>query len=364
MSAAGVARFLFSDEPRLRRLLGYWAATGIIYLVCIALVQLQVRAGAVQAAHGNLLSWFGIAGVTLFFCVVRASSALGIKAWQLAMMQSMFAIVCGIGAYAVTGPVRGASLMVPLVVIVFCVFSLRPRQTLLLGAIAIAALGATMAAMVSRDPVAYPAHIEAMHFALAVLSIVAVTVLTAEMSKLRARLKRQKEELLAAVGTIRALATVDELTSLANRRYMNEVLDAEERRSGTAGACIALLDLDHFKQVNDRHGHAGGDLVLRAFAAAARAELRAADVLARWGGEEFLLMLPDTAQEEAMLVLERMARHVAELRLPALDPALAITFSAGLVERGVDEPFSDTISRADKAMYVAKTSGRNRIVRR
>ena len=96
--------------------------------------------------------------------------------------------------------------------------------------------------------------------------------------------------------TIRTLATMDELTSLANRRHMNEVLGAEERRKGMPSrrVCIALLDIDFFKNINDRYGHAGGDAVLRTFAAAARAELRANDVLARWGGEEFLLLLPDT----------------------------------------------------------------------
>jgi diguanylate cyclase (GGDEF)-like protein len=362
----GVTRLVLGTERGMRRLLSYWAATGLFYVVCIALLQFQIEAGNAHREAGRILSWLALGGVLVFYCMVRVSAVLNLKASMLAMMQSVFAITCSVAAYALTGPMRGSTLMPLLVVIVFCVFSLRPRQTLLLGALAIAALGATMVWMTRYDPAAYPARVEAMHFTLAALSIGAVTVLTAEMGKLRARLKRQKEELVAAVDTIRTLATVDELTSLANRRHMKDVLETAERRHCGAGAqvCIALLDIDHFKQVNDHYGHAGGDVVLRAFAVAARTDLRTADVFARWGGEEFLLMLPETGIEEALQVLERMAERVGQLRLPEIDPALRITFSGGVVVRGEDEPFSETISRADKAMYVAKTSGRNQVVSR
>jgi diguanylate cyclase (GGDEF)-like protein len=140
------------------------------------------------------------------------------------------------------------------------------------------------------------------------------------------------------------------------------LLGAEERCEHLRGqpVCIALLDIDFFKRVNDRYGHAGGDAVLRAFAGAARAGLRTGDVLARWGGEEFLLMLPDTALAEATLVLRRMAERIKAMRIAEFDRDLAITFSGGLVERGGGEPFAATILRADRARYVAKSSGRDR----
>jgi diguanylate cyclase (GGDEF)-like protein len=225
-------------------------------------------------------------------------------------------------------------------------------------------LGTAMLWLVARDPLHFQPQVEAVHFALAASSLLAVALLTGEMSKLRVRLKRQKEELLAAVATIRTLATIDELTALANRRHMNEVLGAEERREAAAAqpVCIALLDIDFFKRINDCHGHAGGDAVLRSFAGAARAELRAGDVLARWGGEEFLLMLPATGLAEATAVLRRMAARVGAMQIGEVDSGLTITFSAGLAERNGAEPFADTISRADRAMYIAKSSGRNKVV--
>ena len=359
-----LAGVLFSPDPRLRRLLRYWAGSGLFYMVSIGVLQLQVRAGSASAHGAFLLSWFGVAGVLFFFALVRVSFALRIAPWQLAVMQALFAIACNIGAYVVTGPIRGASLMILLVVMVFCTFSLRPRATLGLCATAIGALGLCMWWLSEHDPLHFPVHVERMHFAIISCSLVAVTLLTGEMSKLRSGLKQQKQELMAAMGKIRTLATVDELTSLANRRYMNEVLSAEERRHGVANQplCIALLDIDFFKSVNDRFGHDGGDSVLRTFAAAARAELRGADVLARWGGEEFLLMLPETEVAVALLVLRRMADRVRKISIAGLDMERDVTFSAGLVQRLGGEPFAETIARADRAMYQAKESGRNKVV--
>jgi diguanylate cyclase (GGDEF)-like protein len=353
---------MLSTDPRLHRLLSYWAGSGLLYLICIVVLQLQARSGGAWPQGVSVLSWFAGAGVLFFFALVRASHALRIAPWQLAVMQALFAFVCDIGAYIVTGPSRGAALMVVLVVMVFCTFSLRPRATLGLCASAIFAFGATMAFLAAADPLRFPPNVEGMHFAILSCSLVAVTLLSGEMSRLRSSLKQQKQELMAAVGTIRTLATIDELTSLANRRHMNEVLSAAERRQATPDQpmCIALIDIDFFKNVNDLFGHDGGDNVLRTFADAARAELRAADVLARWGGEEFLLMLPETDAAVAQLVLHRMAERVRAIRIAGMERA--VTFSAGLVQRRGGEPFAETISRADKAMYAAKASGRNKVV--
>jgi diguanylate cyclase (GGDEF)-like protein len=359
-----LAFWLLGADPRLRRLLYYWAGSGAVYLVSIGMLQLQVRAGSASAHGAFILSWFGAAGVVFFFALVRASMALRIAPSQLAVLQALFAIACIIGAYMVTGPIRGAVMMILLVVMVFCTFSLRPRATLGLCASAIGAFALAMTWLSASDPLHFPAHIERMHFSIMSCSLIAVTLLSGEMSRLRAGMKQQRQELMAALGRIRTLATVDELTSLANRRHMNEVLGEQERRAATPAQplCIALLDIDFFKNVNDSFGHAGGDSVLRTFAGAARAELRSADVLARWGGEEFLLMLPETEVAVAQRVLRRMADRVRALKVPGVDMQREVTFSAGLVQRRAGEPFADTITRADKAMYQAKASGRDKVV--
>lgn len=355
---------LFSADPKLQRLLFYWAGSALFYVVAAAFVYLQARAGAIDAEGANRLIFFGAGGVLFFFLLVRFSFALGVAPRQLAVLQSLFAFACSIGAYAILDQVRGALLMIMLVVLVFNTFSLRPRATLGLCATAIGSLGLAMTWLSWHNPVAFPARVELMHFALVTCSMLAVALLTGEMSKLRSGLKAQKQELQVALGQIRTLATIDELTCLANRRYMNEVLADEERRHGAPDqpTCIALLDIDFFKNVNDRFGHDGGDTVLRTFAAAARAELRVGDMLARWGGEEFLLLLPNTSTAEALPVLRRMAERVRTVPVPGVDMERDLTFSGGLVVRGVGEPFAATITRADHAMYAAKGSGRDKVV--
>ncbi len=353
---------VFGSAARMRRLLRYWMATAVLYACCVGLLRLQAAAGVTRPEAATALSLYGLGGVVLFYALVRASAALGIAPQTLAMLQGLFAISCAMATYAVSGPLRMAALALPVVAVAFCTFALRPRQTLLLAAAGVLAMGATMWSLQAHDPVRHPPPIEAIAFGYGALALLSIALLTAETHKLRTRLKRQKEELQEAVATIRTLATVDELTKLANRRHMNEVLQAEQRRQGRgASTCVALLDIDFFKDVNDRYGHAAGDDVLRQFASVLRAELRPDDVLARWGGEEFLLMLPETEPIEAQLVLRRMAERVRVMQVPGLR-GRRVSFSGGLAARRGDEPFGDTIGRADKALYQAKEAGRDRLV--
>jgi diguanylate cyclase (GGDEF)-like protein len=359
-----IAHLLFGADPKLRRMMQYWAATAVLYTVFLGLLYDERIGVARTPLHG--LSVYTITGIVVFYLLVRANRRLELAPTTLATLQGVFGITCNMWAYSITGPLRGATLMGLMVVIVFSTFALRPRQTLALAFAGLLGMGATMWWHQAHDPLHYPPAVEGVTFLIMAGCSLAVTFLTGEMTKMRTRLTAQKEALEAALGTIRTLATVDELTALANRRHMNEVLAAEERRAVTsapaAATCVSLLDIDFFKQINDRHGHAAGDAVLRAFAQAARAELREGDVLARWGGEEFLLMLPDTVVADAHAVLERVRARVAALDLPSLALDRRVSFSAGLSARRGDEPFADVINRADKALYAAKSSGRDRVM--
>ncbi|WP_038965741.1 GGDEF domain-containing protein, partial [Bradyrhizobium diazoefficiens] len=141
------------------------------------------------------------------------------------------------------------------------------------------------------------------------------------------------------------------------------LLDAEmdkSRRASTSCA-IALIDLDWFKRINDAHGHPIGDEVLRTFAITIFANIRPTDCFGRYGGEEFLLLLPDTDGEAASRMLERLRSIVADLDWSAFSPGMRVTISAGVVTlRDVDT--ADTfLARADSALYSAKAQGRNRI---
>jgi diguanylate cyclase (GGDEF)-like protein len=125
--------------------------------------------------------------------------------------------------------------------------------------------------------------------------------------------------------------------------------------------CIAVVDLDHFKRVNDEHGHAAGDTVLRAFAQAGQAAMRATDVLARWGGEEFLVLLPDTAMPPALAGMERLRQHVAALEVDVGSAhKVSVTVSIGLTGHRHGDTLAQTLERADRLLYQAKAEGRNR----
>ena len=365
MGVARLSRLLFGAEPKLRRMMSYWGATAALYTVFVGLLIDAGRRHLIDQGDALGLAAYAAAGIACSYLIVRLGARFGLAPTGAAALQAVFGISCNMWAYAITGPLRGATLMGLMVVVVFCTFALRPRQTLALTAVGLIGMGTTMWWHQAHDPLHYPPLVEAVTFVIMAGCSMAVTLLTGEASKLRARLKAQKEDLVRALDTIRTLATVDELTALSNRRHMNEVLAQEERRhGGSAGTCtcIALLDIDFFKQINDRYGHAAGDAVLRSFAQAARAELRAGDVLARWGGEEFLLMLPDTGEAAARAVVERIRLRVGELQPEEVALERRLSFSAGLTARRGVEALADTVNRADKALYQAKSSGRDRVV--
>lgn len=180
-----------------------------------------------------------------------------------------------------------------------------------------------------------------------------------------ADMARALEVLLQQALQLRRLATIDELTGLYNRRRFFEIARREEERAcrSRTRTCMLMMDIDHFKQVNDVYGHDAGDAVLVALAAALQKEVRVVDRMARMGGEEFALLMPDTPVEGGWKVAERLRLQVAALRIPI--PAgrnIPITVSIGLTvvclcETGVDA----ALKQADDALYQAKDAGRNRV---
>jgi diguanylate cyclase (GGDEF)-like protein len=191
----------------------------------------------------------------------------------------------------------------------------------------------------------------------------AVSALSIRLGRLRSSLCSQKKDLEAALERIQTLATRDELTGLLNRRAMVELMAREHPRieRGQGPLSIALLDIDWFKRINDTHGHQVGDQVLQRFAELMAKPLRAADALARWGGEEFLLLMPGTQCDDARAVLERLRQRVADAGFDAIAAGLKVSFSAGVVVCGEGEGLEAAIERADRALYQAKHTGRNRV---
>jgi diguanylate cyclase (GGDEF)-like protein len=166
-----------------------------------------------------------------------------------------------------------------------------------------------------------------------------------------------------AYEKIEELAELDELTGAFNRRCIMRVLDDEivhARRIGTP-VSIALIDLDWFKRINDSFGHPTGDEVLKTFAITIFANIRAIDKFGRYGGEEFLLVLPATPQDAAAYLLERLRAIVADLDWSAFSEGMLVTLSAGIATLTEGETPEALLARADSALYEAKANGRNRI---
>ncbi|MBH62912.1 MAG: PleD family two-component system response regulator [Alphaproteobacteria bacterium] len=189
------------------------------------------------------------------------------------------------------------------------------------------------------------------------------------MARVRTQIKRKmyQDRLRANYETSLALAVTDSLTSLHNRRYMVSHLETLMERGRESGRPVALLimDIDHFKNVNDNYGHAVGDEVLQEFAERIKRNVRGIDLAVRYGGEEFVVVLPGTDPEVAKMVAERLRQNVAEepFEVSADVGTITVTVSIGVtVYDGTEVSTDGLLRRADEALYTAKNQGRNQVV--
>jgi diguanylate cyclase (GGDEF)-like protein len=182
-------------------------------------------------------------------------------------------------------------------------------------------------------------------------------------SSMRKMLYNRSSELKAAYKRIEELAELDELTGSFNRRCIMRTLDDEIARAQRVNTpcSIALIDLDWFKRINDAYGHPTGDEVLRTFAITVFANIRNIDRFGRYGGEEFLLVLPDTPHVVAVRIMDRLRAIIADLDWSAFSPGMRVTISAGVATLVLHETPDTFLARADSALYAAKARGRNRI---
>ncbi|CAN5458600.1 GGDEF domain-containing protein [soil metagenome] len=353
-----------SREPKRRiRLLQTTIAIGVT-LSGVAAMQLVAWAGF--ASWNAVVPWTvaSVAGYAGFFAAIRFGWSERCADPALTAAQMIYAVSCCAVGYAVAGPMRGAVFPLAMVVLMFGMFQLPPRHVLFVCIYSVLAFGAVMVSMTFLQPAVFPLPIELSHFALIATMMPTVSLLASQLSRMRARLQTQKAELRKALAHIEFLATRDELTGLINRRHITDLLEREERRSTRNGTsfCIALVDIDHFKRVNDTYGHGAGDDSLRAFAKTGTALTRASDALARWGGEEFLLLITDSALLPACDAIERLRKAIAQLSIHSGDSVIRMTISAGVVQHDADASLRQTIERADASLYRAKSCGRNRVV--
>ena len=342
------------------------ASQSLLALAAYALYAVMLLAGVVLGVSDPVASLWLVAtylsGALAFYGVIRSGFNQRFTSDpSLTLAQTGFGMLISAGAYATSGAHRGAVMTLSTLIMLFAMFSMRPGQLRALAGFAFVLLAAVMVWKGATDPARYPPIVEAAHLISTGIVLAFVSVLAGRMGSMRLRLKRQKLDLQLALARISELATRDELTGLVNRRHMTALVQAEQARQRRTGSvmAIALIDIDLFKRINDSHGHRTGDSVLKTFADTAREALRTTDVLARWGGEEFLLMLPETSLEQALRSIERLRVAVASEPFDTAAAGLNVTFSAGLSACEGAAPIEACIERADQAMYRAKTQGRN-----
>lgn len=334
------------------------------YLFVMLLLGICAAMGFVQPWQSAVVVAYTAAGLGIFYALVRSGVAARTKEPTLAFPQVLFNASLVILAYALIPLARGLALQWLCMIILFDMRRLSAAQVRWVTFSAYALLLGTVCAILQIAPGSIDMVAEFINVAMTSLTLCTLLVVTHIGQRVNTHRKRQKVELERTVAQLNALSTRDGLTQLFNRRHMHTLLEEEIRRSHRCGRhfCVAILDIDFFKRVNDQHGHAMGDAVLRDVASVAQATLGPAQTLARWGGEEFLLLMPETTLPEAVDAVERIRHAVREHGWTRHAPGLTVSLSAGVCEHDDVPLVTPTLERADRALYEAKHAGRDRVI--
>ena len=360
------ADWMLTTDKRQRIRLAMSGLAALLMVFCLVVMNSVAAAGLASTSEVRVWTACSVLGLIAVYAAIRSGWSRRFKDPALTLAQILYAITCCAAAFVIAGPARGVTLPILAIILMFGIFGLTTRQMLGVLVYSLVAFGVASGVVAARDEPDYPTVVAAAYVGMVVVVLLSSTFLTTRVQSTRQHLRRQKAELARALEQIRQLATHDDLTGLLNRRAMLDRMQLEQRRSLRSGSplLIAQLDIDHFKVVNDTHGHAAGDLVLQSFADTVRRNVRDTDVLARWGGEEFVLLLCDTPAADAVALMERLRQAVQAMQVPVPqgDGPITVTVSIGLARHTPADPLAGTLERADQALYAAKAGGRNRVV--
>lgn len=314
--------------PYRRRILYPITAVGASIFLPLAVLDFQ---------RGRIL----VGAILVCIVAMLAADALALhrrKAPPIPFAFLMVPAFAGVGMSLATNSVQGAIWSFPVVFLAFFVLPVRAANT-----ISIALMGAgTLFSAIAQDD-----GTTLRYFLSMMLCLVVINIMLGVLASMHARLIEQ--------------SITDGLTGAFNRRHMDANLGEviERYRRTSAPVTAMMIDIDHFKRINDRHGHEAGDKALTGLVAIVRARSRRLDMLFRQGGEEFLLLLPDTRLAEALIVAENLRKVIAR---ETLVPDERVTVSIGVAELRADDSASTWMKRVDDALYHAKKGGRDRVV--
>jgi diguanylate cyclase (GGDEF)-like protein len=344
---------------RLRR---FFMAAGT-YAVAFILGFLQSGLGIMDAEPLYFLLIVATAVQAGYYFLFRTGGNLRFRDPSLTAPQMYTAALVLMYCLYFAGQGRGVYLIIYLIIFLFGVFGFDTRQFLRMTVFSLATYGLVIYLLVTYKPDTLNLKVELLQWTALAVLLPCFSFIGGYISSLRNNLRKSHSELKEAVTRIQEMAVRDDLTGLFNRRHLMNLLDYEKKRTDRVGRlfCLAMLDIDHFKNVNDTLGHQAGDQVLQIVARVIGGSLRTTDFCGRFGGEEFMLVLVETTGTGAGELAERLRRLVEGTTFPDLNPGLKLTVSIGITVYRLNEDISRTISRADEALYQAKAAGRNAV---
>lgn len=355
---------------RLKRLL-----MGLVsYLMFLIPLIYAVNSGWMQIGHLGLVVVTAAVIVinTVYFIAIRSGFSLRFKDPSLLLPQVAAAVVLALVLIHYSNESRSVFLMLFFSIFFFGLFGLDTKQFLGLTVGTTIGYIALIAFEFRSQPLDTDVfRLEVLRFIALVMMMLWLSFLGGYIARMRSKLASKKNALAEALAKLQVISIHDELTGAFNRRHLMDIIEHEKERTDRFGETfsVCILDLDHFKRFNDEFGHQVGDEILQGFSQRMRTQARGMDMFGRqeedktfgrYGGEEFLLVLPHTPQLGAMQCVERIRRAVNASAFDTSCGPLVATFSAGIAEYSRGETVAETLNRADAALYKAKHNGRNR----
>lgn len=302
-----------------------------------------------------------IAANAIFYLLFRSDINLRFADPSLTIPQMVVGVLLITYLIYFAGPYRGLLSIFYLALMTFGLFHLNTRQLLGVSAFTVAAFAFMSVLLEIRHPdAASLVDLVAQMLVLGGL-LPWFAVLGGHISTLRRRLVEGNRRLEQALAQIREIAIRDDLTGTFNRRHLMDLIMHQKAVAdrGSYRFSLCMLDLDHFKRINDEYGHLIGDRALQAVAEILGQQVRVGDIVGRFGGEEFVILLSETPLQAAAETAERLRQQIEQHTVAALPEGVAITASIGVTEYLAREPIEAALSRADRALYRAKAAGRN-----
>lgn len=363
------------NEQRLRQLRLIISALShamLLGILALALAFDLLTGLSTQTFFGFCL--FAVLTQGCFWLMFRSGLNLKCPDPSLTQLQMITAIVWFSMLISYLPELRGSLLILYIMVMLFGIFQLNMQEFAFLGLVSLICFGAVIASDLYLRPENVNLKLSLMQWLILASAQTWITLFATYVRRLSERLKRQRyvlqnhnqkikqtnRELEQAMARLDQIAGTDELTGILNRRrFFQSARLLLSRQPVAQASAICMLDLDHFKQINDRFGHQAGDHVLEHFCRITAQSLRASDLFGRYGGEEFVLLLPNTNQESALLVAERIREAFSGYRFDDISPGLTLSVSIGMTLYRQGESLESALDRADKALYQAKSNGRN-----